>query len=169
MKYLNRVTVLIALMGCATASPVLALPSDQNAPLNISSDAMQYNHTKGVGHYVGHVKIDRGTSQLDRHELFTYNNKSNQLSRFVAKGDAHYQTITELGKPPLKASADVITYDKSKDRITLKGDAKVTQGKNHFTGPVIYYNPTKKIVTTPKSKKGRTHIVIAQTKDMQQP
>ena len=151
------------------STTVLALPSDSQQPLMISSDSMQYDHSKGVGHYVGHVNVDRGTSQLRCDDLTTYNDKSNKLTRFVARDHAVYRTITEKGKPELVAKANTIIYQDQTKQIQLKGKAHVTQGKNQFSGPVINYNVETKMVTTPKSSKGRTRIVIGDTKSVKEP
>ena len=110
----------IAIVLSCVLTTALALPSDEKKPLSIRADTMQYNRQTGIGIYTGHVNVDRGTRHLRCDNLQTFNSAQGKLTRFIAKGNAHYTTINQKGKPPMHASAEVMEYQKIKQQIQLQ-------------------------------------------------
>ncbi len=138
-----------------------ALDSDQQQPVYMVADSGTYNHSTGVGHYRGHVKVDQGTTHLTADTVITQSNSQNQLQQVTAYGKpAVYRTITDPQKPELVASANTIKFYPQQHWVVLIDHAVVTQGTDSYRGPLIQYNTQQKLVISPPTKGGRTTIII---------
>ncbi len=142
---------------------LLALESDDQQVMHITSDGSTFNYKTGTNIYEGHVKIDQGTTHLTADRVVTTNNNQHKIEEAIAYGFtqlAEYTTLPKPGDPVLHAKAKVIKFYPAKSLVYLEGDVVVTQGKNSFEGPQIVYNMKDQIVTAPPSKTGRATIMI---------
>ncbi len=143
-----------------------ALDSDQQKPLLISAETADLNSQTGVGVYTGNVTIDQGTTHVRGDKVTSYS-ENNKITQVVVVGDkkkqAHYESVLDVGKPPLVATADIIKFFPEKNYAILLGHAYVQQGKNSIMGEHLEYDiahKNLKSLTVPNAKAARTQIVI---------
>ncbi len=161
MRIKVRNGFLLTLVMLLLANPAWALQSDNKKPMHIASDSVSFNRKTGVGVYTGNVKVVQGTTHLRCDKLITKSGTDNHLREVVATGKrAHYWSEPGPGKPLLNAWAQTIKYFAVNKHVVLIGDALVTQDKNQFSGPKIQYDVSKQLVIAPRSKQGRSHIVL---------
>lgn len=141
-----------------------ALPDDREKTLELSADSADLNQQTHRGEFIGHVKLDQGSSHLRAAKAITEGDQLNKLTLAIANGDekdqAHYWTLTAPDKPPLHAYADMIRYYPSRHLIELVGNARVLQGDNSFAAPKISYDTLKQHVLSQSDGKARTTIII---------
>src|SRR5206468_4107299 len=117
----------------------------------------------GVNIYIGHVKIDQGSSHVLADRVVTKNNKDHKIGVATAYGEktlAEYTTLPKEGDQPLDAKANVITFYPPTSTAVLTGNVIVTQGENNFKGPIIVYNIKDQVVHVPPSQNGQATIII---------
>lgn len=138
-----------------------ALNSDKQQPAYIQADSATLNHKTGICIYRGNVKLTQGTTIITADILTIYTNAKNQLKQAKAEGKlATYSTLPDNSTLQFMAVAETINYNPLTAYVELIGQAKATQGADIFAGPQINYDVKQQIVTTPRSKQGRTTIVI---------
>ncbi len=184
MKNFHPVRTIPALIisGLLSISNAQALDSDKNAPVTINADTTSIDFRTGKRILTGNVEITQGTLNIKADKVV-----------LIYKGD-DIDTATAYGKPVkfkqlpegqteiVHGEGKTLTLKQAKDLITLKNNAKITQGSNTITGKVIYYNTrtskmtikgqsaasqkasTKKVssdkAAVSKKDSGRTRIVI---------
>lgn len=138
-----------------------ALSTDQQQVATINADAATLNPKTGFCIYRGHVVLKQGTTSILADNLTIQSDGKNQLEHAIAKGNlASYSTMPDNSTLEFIAMGETIDYYPKKNLIVLRGQAKATQGKDSFAGPVINYDTKSQMVTTPFSKQNRTTIVI---------
>lgn len=164
IKKINLSGILVVGLLCGFAvQHVFALPTDKQQTLHIVADYVQIDHAKGTNYYKGNVHIEQGSTHLDTDILVTRNDQNNQLTEIIATGigkRAVYRTLPESGKPEFIAQADIIKFYPQKNKVMLIGNARASQEKNAFTGPLIEYNTKLQTVVSTSSHLGRTTILI---------
>ena len=125
-------------------TPVFALSSDNQQPIQIQSNSAEIDEQKGITIYKGDVEVIQGTIKLlaDRVTVFSEGDKVN---RVLAIGQpAHYQQIPKPGDQTIHAYGNSIEYLVTKEKLKVKTNARVEQ-KDTFstTGKVIDYDMKK--------------------------
>lgn len=140
---------------------VLALPSDENQPIQIQADKAEFNEKNGTAIYTGDVKIKQGTLKVIADVVTIYRN-ANGVETIVAVGKpAHYRQKPEENKADVFAHAKTIEYHVQKEIIKLIDDAKLEQEGNTFTGQKIDYFMKKQLVkANSQQKNGRVFTTI---------
>jgi len=143
---------------------VFSLQSDRNKIIHVDADSAELDQKNHTGIYTGHVIFNQGTTHLHAAKAITQGNEKNELVLAIAEGNqeaqAHFETKTAEDKPPMHAYADIIRYLPDKHRIELQGHAKVSQGTNSFSAPLIVYDTEKQQVISKSDGKSRTSIVF---------
>ncbi len=147
---------------CSTA---FALEEDKTQPMYVQADSVAIDNQSGKSEYTGNVTVDQGSTHLRAAHAIVYTESGkNTLKEAVAEGDkttqAHYWTLTDPKKPELNAYADTIKVFPQKNLVYLIGHAKVIQGADSFEAPEIQYDSKTQKAFSPKSKLGKTVIVI---------
>lgn len=161
LKLLRREWLFIGLIALAWHHSTLALSTDEQQPMRIVADTVQIDHETGTNVYHKHVQVDQGTTHLTAELMVTHNNNRDRIQEIIATGNqAIYRTMVDMKKPELVAIADTIKYYPSENKVLLLGKAKVIQGDNVFTGPVIEYNTKLQTVISQANKLERTSVII---------
>ena len=144
-------------------------------PIKIEANQAELNDITGQAAYSGNVIITQGRSKLEAEKVsvetdsngikgFTATTKTGKLV-YLMQYDAKKETVTH-------AYARIITYNREKNEIHLRKNAKLLQDDNSFQGEEITYNLVSRIVSaeasTDKSAKGgRVEIIYNPTKAKQ--
>lgn len=147
-----------------TFNTVFALPSDNQAAIEMRSGSADISQETHRGVYLGNVELDQGSTHIRAAKAITEGNKQNQLTKAIISGDkehlAHYWVMQSLDKPELHAYADTIYYLPQQHLIKLVGHAKVIQGNNSFSAPIICYDILHQHVTSEHANNARTVIIF---------
>lgn len=159
-KKIKQILTLIFLLGFINTT--LALESDKKQKIFIVADSGIYNYKTGIDIYIGHVKVDQGTTHIRADRLVTKKNENHKIKEAVAYGEkelAQYWTLPNLKDPEIHAKAHIIKFYPIESNATLEQNVIITQGENSFKGERIYYNGDNETITVPALKNARAFIV----------
>jgi len=139
----NALSVLAAgllLVAATVPRPLSALPDDREQPIYIQSDRAERDERKGTTVYTGDVEIDQGSLHISA-ERVTVHDADEQVQNILATGSpAKMRQKPAQDEEPVYARAKTITYDVSREVLTLEDEASVTQpGGTLVTGARIDY------------------------------
>ena len=154
LKYLSIIVLFFISMNASS------LDSDASAEIIIESDRAEIDRKAGTATYIGHVELTQGTLLIHADRITLYSNKSNQLTKAIAKGKpAHFQQQMEGDKGLTKATSNVITYKTIAKTVTLFEEAILKQEGHSFSGNLITYdiaNESVSAIGKPNTSTGDT-------------
>lgn len=160
----KRVKSLLLALSLSCFSISHALENDHNQKVFLKANAAEYNAKTGEGLYQGKVQIDQGSSHLTADRAKTKTDKHNRLVKASAYGSAkqpvHFWTKINNDKPSLHAYAQQIDFYPDSNKIILRGNALIQQGKDTYRAPVIEYDTKAQHIISSASHLGRTTIVL---------
>lgn len=135
--------------------------NDNQQPLKIISDSLNYDHLKGIATYHGHVVATQGSRILNTQELRLFRTSDGKIDKIIAKGNSStFKAKTEKKDSIITARADVIEFSQQLNQLLLQGNASVEQNGDSYKAPEIKYDIKREIISSPASKHGRTTIFI---------
>ena len=140
-KLLARVVGCLVLSTCS-----VVWSSDAEQPIEISADSAVREEPSGKTTYKGDVVLTQGSLEIHADTLtFSVDDKGATL--ITANGTpATLSQQPENRNSPVNASATVIEYHESTDRVRLIGDAQVLQDGAVIEGSTIEYLVTSQRV-----------------------
>lgn len=154
---------LALLLTCGVSAQVMALPEDRSQPIHISADTATRNDQTGLTVYKGRVELSQGTMQIAGSSVEIRQNK-NGLQTIVAKGSpAKYQQKPTAEQSTTYAYGKLLEYNIKTQKLTITGDAQVTQGSDTFSGNRIVYDMNESTVNAfsdSKTEGSRVQMVI---------
>lgn len=142
----NTINKLTLLLLMSASVQVMALPDDRNKPIHVSADSATRNDQSGITLYKGRVELAQGSMQITGNIVEIRQNDSG-LRAIVAKGKpAKYQQKPAPGEEITYAYGQRLEYNINTQKLTITGQAKVTQGSDTFSGNKIVYDMRKSIV-----------------------
>ena len=131
----------LTLALCSAAA--LALPDDAQQPVRLQADQVVDDPARGVSVLTGDVRIDQGSLRVQAETVRVFS-RERRVVRIVAEGaDEEPATLRQRlrpGEPFISADAARIDYAVERQRVELKGDARLEQGEREFSGEVIVYD-----------------------------
>lgn len=139
-------TLLLSLFAAVISGTVQALPSDWEQEVLIESNASDMDRKNGTIVYRGNVTLTQGTLLISADKLYILSD-GNQIEKIVAEGGpATYEQQMEVGKPLTKAHGNRIDYYAGERRITLRGEAQLSQQGNQMNGDLITYDMVNEVI-----------------------
>ena len=138
-KRLDRLSGLLGLL-LFIPTAVLALPDDQEQPVDLEADAADIDERRGVSVYRGNVHYTQGSIKMSS-GVMTIHAPEGDLSKVVLEGGpARYSWLPSKGKSRVKARGETIEYLANKEQVVVIGDAEVVQGGDTFRSDRIVYD-----------------------------
>ena len=151
-------TITVVLLLFVTA--LSAAPKVPAEPINIDADNAKILEKEGKSIYTGNVVLIQGNTKVTADKV-TVLSKDGKLSQIVAEGKP--VTYHQSNKPKaadIKGEADRVEYFAFEKRIVLLSNAKLTQGRNVFSGNRIEYNAISEVVTASQSESGKERVRV---------
>ena len=141
--------VAVCLLSLCASKNLLALDTDRDQPIRIQADSAMVDENEGTSVYRGNVIIEQGTLRVRAEEVEIFTSESDVI-QIIARSKpgslAHYEQQTNLDRDMVTAQARKITYLVQEERLHLSGRASLSQAGDKFTGELLYYDLTRKIV-----------------------
>jgi len=135
-----RAIFYLVLTGLWFSSTANALDSDKNAPVTINADTTNIDFRTGKRTLTGNVEITQGTLVIKANKVVLIY-KGDEIDTATAYGKpVRFKQLPEGQKEMVHGEGKTLQLKQAKDLVTLKDNAKITQGTNTITGKVIYYN-----------------------------
>lgn len=130
-----------------------AKTSDKNQPTYIEADSVEIREKEGISTYKGHVKISKGSLQIQG-DLVHIISQKNAYQTFQIEGNpATFKQTNDLNEE-ISAQGQFIKYQSKTGILTLKKDAILIQKNNRFTSNHIIYDTQKDIVQAGQDNNG---------------
>ena len=135
--------LLVALLVPLTAN---ALPDDRDQPIHIAADKAVRDEKQGLTIYEGNVTLNQGSLRIEADTVTIYR-VIEEGDKIVAEGrPARMSQQPELNEQRVHASANIIEYYKTEDRVHLRDDAVIEQDGSRVRGETIDYFITQELV-----------------------
>ncbi len=156
LVYIQSLLLFVALLLPTTA---VSLPEDKDQPINISADSAQQNQKKGFTTYSGDVIIIQGSVRITG-ETVTIYEKNGEVSKVIANGQpAHFRQKPDKDNDFVIAHGNNMDYKVAKEKLTIKGDARLKQDGRVTTSNLIVYD-MKAAQVNAGNDGGRVNMVI---------
>ena len=147
-------------ISCVMTAPALAIDPNSKAPIEIESDQATLDDKTGSSTYSGNVIITQGLSRLEA-EFITVKSAERKISSISATGSpAHFVQQTEIDDVSTHGYGNAITYRTDNGSLTFKGNARLLQAENSFSGEVIEYDVIKKAIKAKGDESIGTRVKI---------
>ncbi|NPA57889.1 MAG: lipopolysaccharide transport periplasmic protein LptA [Aquificae bacterium] len=125
--------------------------ADENKPIVIEADTLEYSKKDGFILYKGNVVVKKGDFVLRSDVLKIYLDENGDIKKIVAIGNVRFTKGNRKGR------SDRAEYYKDKNYIVLIGNARLEQDNNIIEGDeIIYYIDTEKAEVVGKKRRVRT-------------
>lgn len=144
MKSNNAAITLIAL--CLFSSPLWALSSDKDKPVEVEADSFNLDDAKKVTIYSGNVIITQGSMEIMADKMTIYGARGT-TDKVIATGNPVKFKQQPDGKQGLiRGEAQRFEYLVSKDTLVLINKATLWQNGSTFSSDRITYDSKRSIV-----------------------
>lgn len=125
-----------------------ASPEDTQQPITIEADRAVLDEKKQISTYTGNVILKQGGIEVKANIVTVYA-KEGQLQRVVAEGNPVHYIQHQQSNENIRGVSQRMEYEIETKRLLLLDNAKLWQGKNHFSGERIQYDPkNEKVIAT---------------------
>jgi lipopolysaccharide export system protein LptA len=167
----NRTATCLLCLAWLLPAAATAKPSDQAEPIHLQADRVEINEKKATSLYRGHVHMQQGSLKILADEVLVMM-KDGRVDKIVIQGKpASFEQQPEKQPDIVHSKADYMEYFADQERLILKTNAEVTQGKNLFRGDHIEYDTRNSVVKAHKdadSDNRVTAIIQPKTNDPKQ-
>lgn len=158
-SYRSRLAALVLLF----AAPLFAAEQNE-APVHIEADSMQYDMNRGISHYRGNVRVSRAGFLLTGDHVVVQQHKKEINSIEVTGAPAQYTQQNEDGSS-ITASSMQMLYDAAQNRLVLTGDAELQQPGQSVKSQKITFDTVNKVVVAGNGEPNeRVNITITPEK-----
>jgi len=154
-----RLTRVFTWLGSVWLTSIMAAQTTAPPPITIEADEATLQEQDGASIYRGHVTLIQGGLRFDADEV-RVESKDGKLSRMIASGSPVKYQQKKSGQKSIAAEAKTVEYLASSSRAIFRGNAKLTQGNNSFSGDKIEYDALTDTVKAGAREKERVKIVI---------
>lgn len=152
-----------ALLAVVITGPAAAFDLDSDSPIRVTADNARLDDGQGMAVYTGDVELEQDSTRLNADRVVLYRT-ANGLSRIEATGTpARYRQPTPEGGGETDARALNITWSATDSQLTFEREAVIKQNGDLFSGDVIHYDTTGRVVTAEGSAgdgDGRVEMII---------
>ena len=143
------VLTLLSLVLTPVASVAADNPKQQ--VLDIQARYMLLDESKGISIYKGNVLFKKDTLVIKANSMTVYfiGEKINKVSIVGSPADVRHAPDNEA---KVHSQAKEMEYLVNEDKLTLTGQAFVTQGNRHFSGESIEYDTRQRIISAAGNK-----------------
>lgn len=156
---LNR--LFFTLIICALfSSPLWALTSDKDKPVEIEADSFKLDDTKKVTIYSGNVVITQGSMEIQADKVTIYGTRG-QLNKIIATGNpAKLKQQPDGNEEVIRGKANRFEYIASKAILVLTNNATLWQGGSTFSSDKIIYDSKRSIVKAGNKNSSSTRVKV---------
>lgn len=149
--------LLILTLSCLPAYSQ-ALSTDREQPVYVEAEEVEIDNHKGISRYHGNVRFKQGSLIIRGTTVLLYH-KQGQLDKVIISGKpASFQQMPDKGGISIVSRAERMEYIARQSRLLLFQNARVSQGKNVFSGEKIEYDMVQGTVVANRGKTGSKRI-----------
>jgi lipopolysaccharide export system protein LptA len=145
-KHVTLIYLFIVLTIALNSSLVYAADNKKAQTLHIQSQYLLLDEKKGISTYKGNVLLQKDTLVIkaDAMTLYYIGEKLDKVIILGSPADVRHAPDNEA---KVHSQANKMEYLINQDKLTLSGQAFVTQGNRHFSGETIEYDARQRIIS----------------------
>ncbi len=150
------------LLLLSLSTPVFALKSDSEQPINIESNSAIFDESKGRSIYSGNVQVSQGSMSLNSDQLTIFFTQG-KIKKLLAIGKpAKFKQTPEAGNEDINGEALTAEYYPEKALLRLIEQAVVWQGDNRYSSELIEYDYRSAVVKAGQKTTDtkRVHVIL---------
>ena len=151
--YFNRWLHFILVCGLGASTLVFASTEDTQQPITIEADHAVLDEQKQTSVYSGNVILRQGGIEVNADTITVYA-KDGQLQRIIAEGNPVQYRQHKEQEEDIHGVSRRMEYEAEIKRLVLSNGAELWQGKNHFSGERIQYDPNEERVVATSGPNG---------------
>ncbi len=157
---LNPISACLVCLVLLLPATSPARPGDQSQPIRLQADRVEIDEKKATSLYRGHVQMEQGSLKIKGDEVLVMM-KEGRVDKIIIQGKpATFEQQPEKQPDIVYSKADYMEYFADNERLILKTNAEVTQGKNLFRGDHIEYDTRNSVVKAHKDPNSDTRIHV---------
>lgn len=137
-------------------TPVFALTSDKDQPIDLTADSADMNDGNGTSIYIGNVDIRQGSLRIQGDKVTVFH-QGRDPQRFVAIGKVRFQQTADDGAL-IKGKADKVEYDMNSEYMQMTGNSWLDQGGDMMESDRITYDRVKSVVKGGSAAQGKQRV-----------
>lgn len=143
----------------------VASSNDLQQPINIEADRAELDQKNQISTYTGNVVLRQGGIEIKATTLKVFT-QDGKLQHITAEGSPVQYRQQRENKEDIHGLSQRVEYKTQPKHVLLLGEAELWQGKNHFSGERIEYDPgQEKVIATgsgdsTSEQKGRVQIIL---------
>lgn len=151
---------LVLLISLLLPLPALALNTDQDQPINIEADTADLDDNAGTTVYRGNVIVTQGSLRLTG-DTVTVFSPDRSLKKVKAEGNpARFSQRPDNKNEDIRAQSRIMTYLIDDEKLVLRENAHLWQGKDEISGQRIDYDIKADVGRAVKGEKERVKVII---------
>jgi lipopolysaccharide export system protein LptA len=177
-NFLTKLIVLLLLAISINFAYAASKTKAKPQTIDIKARYLLLDEKKGINKYQGNVYFKKGTLAIKANTITLYYDGEKLTKVLIYGSPADVQHYPD-NEAKVHSQAKKMEYLVAEDRLTLKGQAFVDQGDDHFSGETIEYDTRQRTITaagnqskavnTKNSKNSqpnrRVHVIIGPRKE----
>ncbi|HIF17667.1 MAG TPA: lipopolysaccharide transport periplasmic protein LptA [Cycloclasticus sp.] len=160
MKLIKCNIALITLALMAFSSPIWALSSDKQKPVEVEADSFNLDDSKKITVYSGNVIITQGSMEIMADKVTIYGARGTTDKVIAIGKPVKFKQQPDGNQALTRGEAKRFEYLVSKDTLILVDKATLWQGGNTFSSDRIVYDSKRSIVKAGDKKSGSKRVKI---------
>ena len=145
-RHFTLIYILFALSIMLNSRLIYAADSTKAQTLHIQSQYLLLDEKKGISTYKGNVLLQKDTLVIKADAMTLYYN-GEKLDKVIILGSPADVRHAPDNEAKVHSQANKMEYLINQDKLTLSGQAFVTQGNRHFSGETIEYDTRQRIIS----------------------
>lgn len=145
-RHFTLIYILFALSIMLNSRLIYAADSTKAQTLDIQSQYLLLDEKKGISTYKGKVLLQKDTLVIKADAMTLYYN-GEKLDKVIILGSPADVRHAPDNEAKVHSQANKMEYLINQDKLTLSGQAFVTQGSRHFSGETIEYDTRQRIIS----------------------
>ncbi|HIG79366.1 MAG TPA: lipopolysaccharide transport periplasmic protein LptA [Cycloclasticus sp.] len=155
---LNIVFIVLTLM--VSSSPIWALSSDKQKPIEVEADSFNLDDAKKITAYSGNVIMTQGSMEIMADNVTIYGARGT-TDKIIAIGKpVKFKQQPDDNQGLIRGEAKRFEYLVSKNTLTLINRATLWQSGNTFSSDRITYDSNRSIVKAGDKESGSKRVKI---------
>jgi lipopolysaccharide export system protein LptA len=144
----------------AFSSPIWALSSDKQKPVEVEADSFNLDDSKKITVYSGNVIITQGSMEIMADKVTIYGARGTTDKVIAIGKPVKFKQQPDGNQALTRGEAKRFEYLVSKDTLILVDKATLWQGGNTFSSDRIVYDSKRSIVKAGDKKSGSKRVKI---------
>ncbi|MEY6432795.1 lipopolysaccharide transport periplasmic protein LptA [Thioalkalicoccus limnaeus] len=151
----------LSLLLASWVGSAVPSPAGADDPIQIEADSVQFDDQLALSLYQGQVLVEQGRLRIEADRVEVQHRPDRRPERITAWGDpAILVQRAEGDAPEQRAEARQMTYDVTRDEISLIDRAVLYQGQDRFSSDRILFNRATSQIKAGTSANGTERVRI---------